>query len=178
MSHNATNGPGLRVTVIGGGIAGLAAAAFLRRHAQFNITVYERRDADFRENSAAIGMRTNGISIAKQLGITREEIRGVIGAGYRTYNIKEELMSRSLVGDGPDGEGALWFIFRQDLKDALLRRVTEESGVGKPIKVVYGSRVVRVDPEAGVVDFADGTSVASDLVIGKSGICETYLTAD
>ncbi|KAL1865519.1 hypothetical protein Daus18300_007164 [Diaporthe australafricana] len=165
MSHNTANGPRLRVAIIGGGIAGLSAAAFLRKHAQFSITVYERRNADFRENSAAIGMRTNGISIVKQLGIDREEIRGVVGAGYRTYNIQEELMSRSLVGDGPDGEGALWFIFRQDLKDALLRRVTDEKGVGEPINVVYGSRVVGIDPEAGIVDFADGTSIESDLVI-------------
>lgn len=167
MSHDTASGPRLRVTIIGGGIAGLSAAAFLRKHAQFSITVYERRDADFLENSAAIGMRTNGISIAKQLGIDREEIGGVIGAGYRTYNIQEELMSRSLVGEGPDGEGALWFIFRQDLKDALLRRVTDEKGAGRPVKVVYGSRVVGVDPEAGIVDFADGTSVESDLVIGE-----------
>lgn len=76
-------------------------------------------------------------------------------------------MRRSLVGDGPDGEGALWFIFRQDLNDALLRRVTDDRGVGEPIKVVYGSRVVGIDPEAGIVDFADGTSIESDLVIGR-----------
>lgn len=167
MQHDTASGPGLRVAIIGGGIAGLSAAAFLRKHAQCSITIYERRDAGFTETSAGIGIMSNGISIVKQLGIHREEVRGVIAAGFRTYNIREEEVSRSLLGDGPDGEGAVWLIFRQDLRDALLRRVGDEKGVGQPVKMVYGSRVVGVDPEAGVVDFADGTSVESDLVIGE-----------
>lgn len=76
-------------------------------------------------------------------------------------------MSKSWVGDGPDGDGALWFVFRQDFKDALLRRVIDEGGEGEPIKVLYGSHVVRVDPEAGVVEFADRAAVEADLIIGK-----------
>lgn len=167
MPSDTTPPSKLRVAVIGGGIAGLSAAAFLRKHPQYSITVYERRGADFKESSAALGIRTNGISIAKQLGISREEIRGVVGAGYRTYNIREEEMSKSRVGDGPDGDGALWFVFRQDFKDALLRRVTSESGGGELIRVLYGSHIVGVDPEAGVVKFADGTSVEADLIVGK-----------
>ena len=167
MAFDTTLPSKLRVAVIGGGIAGLSAAAFLRKHSQYSIIVYERRGADFTESSAAIGMRTNGISIAKQLGISREEICGVVGAGYRTYNIREEEMSKSRVGDGPDGDGALWFVFRQDFKDALLRRVTGEEGEGKPIRVLYDSHIVGVDAEAGVVKFADGTSVGADLIVGK-----------
>lgn len=178
MFYDAAKGSRLRVAIIGGGIAGLSAAAFLRKHPQFSITVYERRDAGFLENSAAIGMRTNGISIVKQLGIGREEIRGVVGAGYRTYNIQEEEMSRSLVGEGPDGEGSLWFVFRQDLKDALLQRVTAEEGEGEPIKVLYESRVVGVDPEAGIVRFADGTSVETDLIIGEYEVGRRQRIAD
>ncbi|RYP52801.1 hypothetical protein DL769_010607 [Monosporascus sp. CRB-8-3] len=161
----------LRVAVIGGGIGGLAAAAFLRKHPHYSITVYERRSADFNETSAAFGMRTNGISIAKQLGITKEEIRSVVSVGYRTYNTKEELMSKSRLDEpGPDGEGALWLQFRQDFKNALLSRVTGEKGEGEPIKIMYGSYVVSVDPENGVVEFADGTSVEADLIIGADGI--------
>lgn len=168
MSHDTSSAARLRVAIIGSGIAGLSAAAFLRRNAQLSVTIYERRDAGFQETSAGIGIMKNGISVAKQLGIDREDVRGVVGAGFRTYNIREEEVSRSLVGDGPDGEGAVWFIFRQDLRDALLRMVGDEKGVGQPVKVVYGSRVVGVDPEAGVLDFADGTSVESDLIIGES----------
>jgi len=166
-STNGSSSPKLRVVVIGAGIGGLAAAAFLRKHPQYSVTVYERRGADFKESSAAFGMRVNGISIAKQLGITKEEIRTVVSAGYRTYNTKEELMSKSRLDEpGPDGEGALWLQFRQDFKNALLRRVTDEEGEGEPIRVLYGSQVTSVDPESGVVSFADGTTVKADLVIG------------
>ncbi|KAL2289238.1 hypothetical protein FJTKL_02257 [Diaporthe vaccinii] len=48
--------------------------------------------------------------------------------------------------------------------------VGDEQGVGQPAKVVCGSRVVGVDPEAGVLYLDDGTSVESDLIIGADGI--------
>lgn len=167
MSQDTASGK-LRVSIIGGGIAGLSAAAFLRKHAQLSITVYERRDAGFSETSAGVGLMANGVAVAKQLGIGREDLRGVVAVGFRTYNIREEEMSRTLVGDGPDGQGAVWLMFRQDLRDALLRRVGDEKGGEQPVKMAYGSRVVGVDPETGVIDFADGTSVESDLIIGES----------
>lgn len=168
MSQNRLSRSKLRVAIIGGGIAGLATAAFLRKCPQYSITVYERRDADFKESSAALGLRGSGISIVKQLGITKQEINGIVGAGYRTYNTCEELMSKAQLGDGPDGDGDLWLVFRQDLKDALFRRVTSGEGKGEPIQVLYGSHIVRVDAEAGRIYFADGTSADVELIIGKN----------
>ncbi|KAJ5623361.1 hypothetical protein N7490_011966 [Penicillium lividum] len=156
----------MRVAIIGGGIAGLATAAFLRKYPQYSITVYERR-ADSKETSAALGLWGSGISIAKQLGITKNEIGAVLGAGYRTYNVQEELMSKSELGNGPNGDGDLWLIYRQDLKDALLRRVTCAEGEGTPIQIIYNSHVVRVEPEIGRIQFSDATEVDADLVIGK-----------
>ncbi|KAJ5186703.1 hypothetical protein N7449_011467 [Penicillium cf. viridicatum] len=170
MSQNLSSASKLRVAVIGGGISGLATAAFLRKCPQYSITVYERRGADFKETSATFGLRGSGISIVKQLGITKQEINGIVGAGYRIYNTREELMSKAQLGNGPDGDGDLWFVFRQDLKDALLRRATSEEGKGKPIQIMYGSHIVRVDPEAGRIHFADRASVDVDLIIGADGI--------
>ena len=164
---NSTSSCKLHVAIIGGGIAGLSAAAFLRKNRHCNIIVYERRDANSQETSAALGLGANGISIVKQLGIDRKEIRGVVGAGYRTYNIHEKEISKSRVGDGQDGDCGLWLVYRQDLKDALLRRVTSGDGDGEAIKVLYGCHIVKVDPEAGVIEFADGTAVEADLIIGK-----------
>ena len=156
----------LRVAVIGGGIAGISTAAFLWKHQQFSMTVYERRDATFAEATAAIGIRTNGILIIKQLGMSRQEIQAVLGAGYKTYNLQEVEMSRSEVGDGLDCDGALWFVFRQDLKDVLLARVMCKHNEGEPMIVVYGSHVVRVEPEEGFVDFANGSRIEADLIVG------------
>jgi salicylate hydroxylase len=156
----------LNVAIIGSGVAGLSAAAILRKYPQFSITIYERRHADFKESSAALGLRTNGISVLKNLGISREEIRAVVGAGYRTYNLQEEQMSESQVGDGPDGDGALWFVFRQDLKNALMDRVTKDDSEGRPIKVLYDTHIVGVEAKAGTVELADGTIIEADLIIG------------
>lgn len=112
MSIQATYNSRLRVVIIGAGIAGLSAAAFLRKCPQYDITVYERRGEDFKESSAALGVRSNGISILKQLEVNRDEIQAVVGAGYRTYNVQEKEMSKSELGYGPDGDGTLWFVFR------------------------------------------------------------------
>ncbi|KAF2853352.1 FAD/NAD(P)-binding domain-containing protein [Plenodomus tracheiphilus IPT5] len=170
MSQKSTSVPQLRVAIIGAGIAGLSLAACLRKHPQFSVTVYERREADYTESSAAVGLRTNGISIVKHLGITRQEIRAVVGAGYRTYNLQEEQMSKSLVGFGPDGQGALWFVFRQDLKDALLRKATNSDSEGEPVPVLYGAHVVGVEPEAGIIELAHGEFMKVDLIVGADGI--------
>ncbi|KAJ5925023.1 hypothetical protein N7454_007662 [Penicillium verhagenii] len=160
----------LRVAIIGGGIAGLAAAGFLRKYPQYIITVYELRGEDWQESSAALGLQTNGTSIVEQLGITRKEVRGDTGIGYRTYNIHEELMSTGRLSFRPDGETGFWFVHRQDLKDALLRRVTDVDGDGEPIHVVYDSYIVGINPELGIVKFADGSSIEADLIIGADGI--------
>lgn len=158
----------LRVAIIGGGIAGLAAAGFLRKHPQYIVTVYELRSEDWKESSAALGLQTNGTSIVEQLGITRKEIRADMGSGYRTYNIREEQMSTGRVAFRPDGETGFWFVHRQDLKDALLRRVSGIDGDGEPVQVVYDSHIVGIEPELGILKFADRPSVEADLIIGKS----------
>ncbi|KAJ6014166.1 hypothetical protein N7540_008757 [Penicillium herquei] len=160
----------LNIAIVGGGIAGLAAAAFLRKYRQYNVKLYELRGADWEESSAALGLQTNGTSIVEQLGITREEIRGVTGAGYRTYNLQEEQMSKGLVTVRPGGETGFWFVHRQDLKDALLHRVTSEDGEGEPVEVIYDSRIVEINPEAGVLKFSDRSPVEVDLIIGADGI--------
>ncbi|KAJ5923855.1 hypothetical protein N7466_008042 [Penicillium verhagenii] len=155
----------LRVAIIGGGIAGLAAAGFLRKYPQYIVTVYELRGEDWQESSAALGLQTNGTSIVEQLGITRKEVRGDTGIGHRTYNIHEELMSTGRVSFRPDGETGFWFVHRQDLKDSLLRRVTSVDGDGEPIHVVYDSHIVEINPELGILKFADGPSIEADLII-------------
>ncbi|KAJ5732211.1 hypothetical protein N7493_003692 [Penicillium malachiteum] len=170
MTEIGTTPTKLNVAIVGGGIAGLAAAAFLRKHRQYNVKVYELRGADWEESSAALGLQTNGTSIVEQLGITRKELRGVTGTGYRTYNLREEQMSKGLVTVRPDGETGFWFVHRQDLKDALLQRVTTEDGEGEPVEVVYDSRIEKIDPEAGVLMFSDRAPVEVDLIIGADGI--------
>ena len=163
-----TNGTSpVRVAIVGGGIAGLAAAGFLRKHPNYKVTVYELREEDWWESSAALGLQTNGSSVVEQLGITRKELQGVTGAGYRTYNLKDEQISKGRVVFRPDGETGFWFTHRQDLKDSLQRAATRE-GEGDPAKMVYNARIKEIDAEAGIMKFADGSTVEADLIIGMS----------
>ena len=37
--------------------------------------------------------------------------------------------------------------------------------------VVYGSHVVRVEPEEGFVDFANGSRIKADLIVGTYEVC-------
>ncbi|KAJ5994559.1 hypothetical protein N7451_010283, partial [Penicillium sp. IBT 35674x] len=140
------------------------------RVAIYIVTVYELRSDDWKESSAALGLQTNGTSVVEQLGITRKEVRGNTGSGYRTYNIREEQMSTARVAFRPDGETGFWFVHRQDLKDALLRRVTGFDGEGEPIQVMYDSHIVEIEPELGILRFADGSFIEADLIIGADGI--------
>ncbi|KAJ6150743.1 hypothetical protein N7470_007337 [Penicillium chermesinum] len=152
-----TSSNAIEVAIVGGGIAGLAAAAFLRKYPQYNITIFERRREDDEEHSSGLALRDGGKAIMKKLGITREEVGASPGAGYRTYTINEDLLAK--VG-----------CLKGDLKDALFRRATSEDGKGKPAKIVYNSHIVRVDPDTGTIHFANATSIHADLIIGADGI--------
>lgn len=167
MSLDTQSPPKVSVAIVGAGLGGLAIAAFLRTCPQYSVAIYERRPQYFIESSAAIGLRMSGISIVKQLGINRQDIRAVIGTGYRTFNLREELMSESYLDVGPDGDGTMWYALRQDLWDLLLRKVTAEDGPGEPVKVFYESRIVDTDADTGFLGFEDGSSVEVDLIIGK-----------
>lgn len=156
----------LRVAIVGGGIAGLSAAGFLRKYPQYSVTVYELRSEDWLETAAALGLQTNGTAIVEQLGITRKDVLGVMGAGYRTYNLKEEQVSKGRVPIRPDGETGFWFTHRQDLKDALFNKATGE-GEGQPAKMVYDSHITEIDAESGILKFSDRPSEQVDLIIGK-----------
>jgi len=84
-------------------------------------------------------------------------------SGPAASDKEEEEISRTSV---PDAGDAMWYIYRQDFRDVLLRKLVSEEEEGEPIKIFYGSEVTSVYPE-GVVEFADGKSVECDLIIGK-----------
>lgn len=159
--------PKIRVAIVGAGIAGLSAALALQRYPQYSISIYERRPADHHESSAGFGIREHGLAVLKKLGVSREEMRGVKATGYRTYDIHGEEKSTALVKRGADGECALWLLVRQDLREALLQRLTSVDGQRGSVQLFFDSNVTSVEPESGTIHFANNTSVTVDLVIGK-----------
>ncbi|TEA13513.1 Salicylate hydroxylase [Colletotrichum sidae] len=162
----------LRIVIVGGGIAGLAAAAVLRQ--KHDVTVYDREPADAPERGAGVGLGPNGSKMLKRaFQFDAERVRATVCAGTRTWDKQGNLL-REMTGV-TEPFGSEWLLMhRQDLKAELLRLATgdaEKLGVsGPPAQVMYGVDVVEVDAERGLVVMGDGSEVEADLVIGADGI--------
>ena len=63
-----TERPQLTVAIIGGGIAGLAAAIGLKGHPGIDVQIYEQ-SAELREIGASIALGPNGMRTLERLGV-------------------------------------------------------------------------------------------------------------
>lgn len=162
-----TKPDGLRIAIIGGGIAGLAAACILRQ--KHSVVIYERDPAPAPERGTAIGIGPNGSKLLQRsFGISAEKLQAVKCNGTRTHSVTGDIIRE--VGDMTASFDSDWLlIHRQDLKDQLLKLATadtESYGSGEPPKLVYGAEAEKVDPEAGKVWFRDGLEIQADVIIG------------
>jgi salicylate hydroxylase len=160
-----------RVAVVGGGIGGLATAAFLHR-AGLQSTVYEQAP-ELTEVGAGLVLAPNAIRLLRRLGaMDRLRDRAVpldIAWEFRRWAdgriLSAENLSDScerLYGD------RTYTVHRADLVDAIGSAVP-------PRTVQLGKRCtfVTVHGDCAVLTFADGTSVEADVVIGADGVHST-----
>lgn len=156
------------IAIVGGGIAGLAAATVLQK--QHNVTVYECGSHDAVEAGAAIGLGPNGSKMAVALGMDREKLKGVVCGGIRNFDQNGVLIKEIRLECAKNFGSEWWFVHRQDLQSVLRENVMKSVGAQADrgsVSVVYNARATRVDVEAGIVSFVDGTQVQTDLVIGN-----------
>lgn len=152
----------MRVLVIGGGIGGLAVAKGLLDSGH-EVRVFEHADG-LREGGAGVTIWSNGTAALRDLGVSLD------GVGRQLHSL------RSLTGNGR----LLW--------EADLDEVTERLGSPTieiprytlllrladtlpPEIFEFGRRCtgVREYPDHVTVDFADGSSVTGDVLIGADG---------
>lgn len=158
----------LNVTIVGGGIAGLAAARVLReRH---NVTVLEKFPGGH-EVGAALNMGPTAVKIAEQLGFDRVKCRSVSASRCNTFNKDGQQIHHMDMTPFQQFSQADWlFQHRADLWNEWLRLATapsEELGIsGRPAEVQWGVDVLNVDVEAGSVQLDGGRTITSDLVVG------------
>lgn len=157
----------LRVGIVGGGIAGVALAQDLARHAHLDVQLFEAAAA-FGEVGAGVSFGANAVRAIHGLGIGEPygriadhtpapwqdvwfEWRRGSDAGYLGASIAEGVGQSS--------------VHRADFLDALAGSLP--AGLTR-----FGKRAVRVEQtvEQATVFFADGTDYACDLLIAADGI--------
>jgi len=160
----------MNIVIVGAGIGGLTAAAFLLRHGH-QVRVYEQA-AHLGEVGAGIQMSANAMKALDALGlrpiIEPQAVRPK-SFEFRRFDDGELLHTIPLGEAHEQKHGKPYFqIHRADLHAALVRAVRELS----PGAIEVNARVERLEEDdSGVTLFlADGRSETADLVIGADGI--------
>lgn len=156
------------IAIVGGGIGGLAAAAFLRR-AGLSSTVYEQA-SELTEVGAGLVVAPNSVRLLRRLGVIdaflTTAVRLEVAWEFRRWENGDVLSAerldpacRALYGE------ETYTAHRADLLDTL--------GTALPAgQVQLGKRCERLSMpgETPVLHFADGTAVTADVVIAADGI--------
>ena len=156
------------IAIIGGGIGGLAAAAFLHR-AGLPATVYEQA-AEFREVGAGVIVAPNAARLLRALGVLDAFAERAVpletGWEFRRWQDGSVLSSEDLATKCEDLYGERTYTaHRADLLDAVRRAVPAAS-------VRLGRRCVALEQRGPrhMLRFADGETAEADVVIGADGI--------
>ncbi|WP_436526866.1 FAD-dependent oxidoreductase [Actinoplanes sp. HUAS TT8] len=155
--------------VIGGGVAGTAAAIALRS-AGFEPVIHERYErgvAD--ERGAFLTVAVNGLHALRSLGLDPAK---VLAQGFATpvmalHGRTGRLLAELPLG-GPDADGTVTTTIRRSDFYAALRAEAEARG----IPVTYGATLTRAvtGRDAVEAEFADGRRVRADLLVGADGL--------
>ena len=168
MANDSTSSRGLRVAIVGGGLGGLCAAAFLNR-AGAQVTVFEQAP-ELSAVGAGINMGPNAGRILDYLGLTEALTKAgeIVETAWEfrrwqdaSVLFAQERGERSLRRYGAHG----YFIHRADLLDILRSVVPDEI-----IELDRKCTGVEQDRSAGRLSFADGSTAEADVIIGADGI--------
>ncbi|KAI0025988.1 hypothetical protein F4780DRAFT_774196 [Xylariomycetidae sp. FL0641] len=169
-----------RIIIVGGGIAGLAAAVALRAPNR-QITILERSRMA-REVGALISLQPNATRIASErLGLDPflREAAPMADRAFRLFGTDGTLQREVRLDAAQFGGFERVVYHRQDLHGALRAAATSTSGPlpGPAATIRAGAAVAGVDCAAGTVTLAGGEALAADLVVGADGIHSAVRTA-
>ncbi|MGW4867463.1 FAD-dependent monooxygenase [Streptomyces chartreusis] len=159
---------GPRIVIVGGGIGGLTAAAFLHR-AGLSATVYEQAPA-LTEVGAGILLAPNAVRLLRRLGVMERLLRRAVPLEwaweFRRWADGSVLSVERLGGvcERLYGERT-YTVHRADLLDTVRSAVPDEW-----VRLGRRCTAVEAGPDGAVLHFADGSAVAADVVIGADGV--------
>ncbi|HYO78411.1 MAG TPA: FAD-dependent monooxygenase, partial [Thermoanaerobaculia bacterium] len=155
----------MRITIIGGGIGGLTTAIAMRR-AGHEVAVYERA-AELREAGAGITLLPNAMRVLFDLGVGEAiASRGMHLQGAAIRSASGRVLGVTETASLERHFGAPTIaLHRADLHAVLIEALPRDV-----IHLGAACTGVIAERDGAAVQFADGTSVQSDLVIGADGI--------
>jgi salicylate hydroxylase len=157
-----------RIIIVGGGIAGLAAAIALRGPNR-EITVLEQSRL-CSEIGATISLQPNATRILQSWGLNDllEAASGTIDCGFRIFNTEGKLVNQIPLLAKYGADRIVWH--RQDLHSYLMKAATSTMRAGPAAVIRTNSRVIACDCEAGTVVLQNQETLTADLVVGADGI--------
>ncbi|KAK4506303.1 hypothetical protein PRZ48_000033 [Zasmidium cellare] len=159
---------GLNIIIVGSGLAGLAAAAFLRK--QHTVTLLEKSKLDFERNDYGISVIANAYSLLQKAGIDDTQLNmAVMTKLWQRTAQNEEIVTAEFDTRKTFGVPSV-LTKRSHLQQELHRLATSPDLEGQPAKIIEGIKVETVDANTGTVHTTDGTSFSGDLLIGADGI--------
>jgi salicylate hydroxylase len=157
-----------RVAIVGGGVGGVAAAAFLHR-AGLPCVVYEQASV-LEEVGAGLVLAPNVVRLLRRLGVVGELAgRAVpldVGWEFRRWQDGRVLSAEDLAGSCERLYGERTYTaHRADLHSAIASAVPAGT-------LLLGRRCVSVSvrSDTAVLAFADGSTAEADVVIGADGV--------
>ncbi|MBO4253333.1 FAD-dependent monooxygenase [Streptomyces griseorubiginosus] len=163
-----THVPGPRIAIVGGGIGGLAAAAFLNRSG-LRATVYEQAPA-LGEVGAGLVVAPNAVRLLRRLGAMERLLRRAVpldwGWEFRRWADGRVLSVEKLSGECERLYGErTYVVHRADLLDTVKSAVPGD-------RIRLGARCTSIEerPHGLRLRFADGSRAEADVVIGADGV--------
>jgi 2-polyprenyl-6-methoxyphenol hydroxylase-like FAD-dependent oxidoreductase len=156
-----------RALVIGGGVAGPAAAMFLAADG-WEVEIFEAAANPDDYAGAFLNVATNGLTVLDALGL-REQL--LSDAHPAPYMIMWSSTGKQLgtVPNGPAGDPARGSAV---VRRGWLHRVLREGAEDRGIPIRFGARLtgITAEPDAVHATFADGRRASADILIGCDGI--------
>ncbi|KAJ6622462.1 hypothetical protein B0H10DRAFT_1788046 [Mycena sp. CBHHK59/15] len=166
----------LNISIVGAGLAGLAAAVALRRSGH-QVQIFESTQ-ELSEIGAAIVVPPNALRVLEHLGYAKENLNSVNwDEGHATrWLIPSVVRCRSFQYDNSVAQLVKTVMcLRSDFHHEL-KRLALGPGDGIPAVLHLNSKMLTCDTDAGVLELSDGRRIQADVILGADGISSTMRT--